>query len=251
MRVVFIAIYLMTTLCATAQEVADTMYIYNRDKTVERFAVADIDSVTFLMPEQGIYPPVIGNHEAVDLGLSVKWAICNVGAAKPEETGGYYAWGETEEKEDYSWATYKWCNSSSTTMTRYCSDSYYGIMDNNEKLASEDDVASVKWGGRWRLPTSKEQRELLDNCNWQWTSLNGVSGYRVTSRTNGNSIFLPAAGSRDGTEEVYQGVGGCYWAGSLCADYSNTAFFLCFYKICSDWVNFYRYMGFTVRPVCE
>ncbi len=242
---------LLISLCCGAQDVADTMYIYNRDKTVERFAVAGIDSVTFRAPHSGIIPPAIGNHEAVDLGLSVKWAVCNVGASAPEESGGYYAWGETDEKEDYSWYNYKWCNGSSTSIVKYCTDSYYGVMDNKDVLAAEDDVASVKWGGGWRMPTTNEQRELLDNCEWKWTTQNGVRGYKVTSRSNGNSIFLPAAGSRDGTELLYQGVGGCYWAGTLCADYSDTAYFLCSYSLCYDWVNFYRYMGFTVRPVCE
>lgn len=251
MRYFFIAICLMTVLYASAQETADTMYIYNHDKTVERFAVAGIDSVTFQAPQPGIIPPLIGNHEAVDLGLSVKWALCNVGASRAEESGGYYAWGETEEKEDYSWYNYKWCNGSSTSIIKYCTDSYYGVMDNKDVLAAEDDVASVKWGGRWRMPTTREQRELLDNCVWKWTTQNGVRGYKVTSKSNGNSIFLPAAGSRDGTELVYQGTGGCYWAGTLCGDYCDTAYFLCSYSLCYDWVNFYRYMGFTVRPVCE
>ena len=251
MRYFFIAICLMTVLYASAQETADTMYIYNHDKTVERFAVAGIDSVTFQAPQPGIIPPLIGNHEAVDLGLSVKWALCNVGASRAEESGGYYAWGETEEKEDYSWYNYKWCNGSSTSLIKYCTDSYYGVMDNKDVLAAEDDVASVKWGGRWRMPTTREQRELLDNCVWKWTTQNGVRGYKVTSKSNGNSIFLPAAGSRDGTELVYQGTGGCYWAGTLCGDYCDTAYFLCSYSLCYDWVNFYRYMGFTVRPVCE
>lgn len=251
MRYFFIAICLMTVLYASAQETADTMYIYNHDKTVERFAVAGIDSVTFQAPQPGIIPPLIGNHEAVDLGLSVKWAVCNVGASRAEESGGYYAWGETEEKEDYSWYNYKWCNGSSTSIIKYCTDSYYGVMDNKDVLAAEDDVASVKWGGRWRMPTTREQRELLDNCVWKWTTQNGVRGYKVTSKSNGNSIFLPAAGSRDGTELVYQGTGGCYWAGTLCGDYCDTAYFLCSYNLCYDWVNFYRYMGFTVRPVCE
>lgn len=230
------------------------MYIYGSDRTIERIAVARIDSVTFTPPvgvEQPSYPPLTGDYEAVDLGLSVKWAAYNVGAAKPEEYGGYYAWGETEEKENCSWSTYKWCCGSSTTLKKYSVDGYYGVRDNNSILDPSDDVAHVKWGGKWRVPTTMEQRELLDNCSWQWTTLNGVCGYLVTSKINGKSIFLPAAGVRDGGEVVYPGCGGCYWSASLCGDSSDTAYFLCTYDVFFDWVNFYRCAGFSVRAVTE
>ena len=151
--------------------------------------------------------------EAVDLGLSVKWATFNVGATSPEEYGGYYAWGETEEKEDYSWETYKWCNGSYDTMTKYCTNSSYGTVDNKTVLDLEDDVAHVKWGGDWRMPTTDEQDELRNNCTWEWTALNGVNGYRVTG-PNGNSIFLPAAGYRYRTAVGSRGYYCLYWSGS-------------------------------------
>ena len=98
-------------------------------------------------------------HEYVDLGLpsGLKWATCNVGASSPEVYGGYYAWGETEEKSSYSWSTYKWCNGSYDTMTKYCTSSSYGTVDNKTTLDPQDDVAHVKWGGRWRMPTLEEQ----------------------------------------------------------------------------------------------
>ena len=244
----------MIGLFASAQEVADTMYIYGTDKTIERIAVECIDSVTFTPPKSAVspeFPPLTGNYEAVDLGLSVMWAAYNVGATRPEEYGGYYAWGEVEEKENYSWSTYKWSAGCSTTIKKYSADSFYGVRDNNNLLDPTDDVARVKWGGKWRMPTTGEQRELVDNCTWLWTTLNGVYGYRVTSKINGNSIFLPAAGARDGAEVVYQGCGGCYWSGTLCGDCSDTAYFLCTYDVCYDWVNFYRYIGFCVRPVTK
>ena len=147
----------------------------------------------------------INGHEYVDLGLpsGIKWATCNVGASSPEDYGGYYAWGETEEKGYYDWDNYKWCNGSENTQTKYCTDSDYGTVDNKTVLDLEDDVAHVKWGGSWRMPTSSEIQELLDECIWEWTVLNGVDGCRVTG-PNGNSIFLPVGGDRDH-----------YWSNSL------------------------------------
>lgn len=130
-------------------------------------------------------PSPIG--EAIDLGLSVKWASFNVGATTPEEYGGYYAWGETEEKSAYTQNTYKWYNGSESSIKKY----FYG--DDKTVLDLEDDVAYVKWGGKWRMPTWDEFQELLDKCTWVWTVQNGVNGY-IVSATNGNSIFFPAAG---------------------------------------------------------
>ncbi len=190
-------------------------------------------------------------YEAVDLGLSVKWATCNVGATKPEEYGGYYAWGETEEKDNYSWGTYKWCKGSYDTMTKYCTDSSYGTVDNKTTLAPGDDVAHVKWGGNWRMPTRAEQDELREKCKWEWTTVNGVSGYKVTSKKNGNSIFLPAAGSRYGTEVYYRGSYGYFWSSSLYSSNSNSAFYLGFYIGGRDWDSSSRCYGFPVRPVCD
>ena len=190
------------------------------------------------------------NIEAVDLGLSVKWATFNVGATKPEEYGGYYAWGETEEKEDYSWETYKWCNGSYYTMTKYCTDSNYGTVDNKTTLDLEDDVAHVKWGGDWRMPTKAEQDELRNNCTWTWTTQNGVNGYKVTG-PNGNSIFLPAAGYRDGADVYYRGYYGFYWSGSLSSDYGDSAYYLGFSDNSCDWDGDDRCCGQSVRPVSK
>ncbi|MBO5849722.1 MAG: hypothetical protein J6Q47_00385, partial [Paludibacteraceae bacterium] len=108
-------------------------------------------------------------HEYVDLGLSVKWATCNVGATRPEYFGNYYAWGETTPNTDYDWDNYKWCNGSSTTMTKYCTDSDYGTVDNKTVLDKEDDAAAVNMGGSWRMPTLEEWTELIDNCTWEIT----------------------------------------------------------------------------------
>ena len=194
----------------------------------------------------------VNGHACVDLGLSsgTKWATCNVGANSPEEYGGYYAWGETEEKSNYDWSTYKWCNGSEYTMTKYCTNSYFGTVDNKTVLDPEDDVAHVKWGGSWRMPTKAEQDELHNKCSWTWTRQNGVNGYRVTG-PNGNSIFLPAAGYRNDTDVNNRGSHGSYWSSSLDSNSSGRAYYLYFYD------NYYgrndnnRCLGRSVRPVTE
>ena len=187
---------------------------------------------------------------AVDLGLSVLWASCNVGAESPEEYGGYYAWGETEEKTDYSWSTYKWCNGSSTTLTKYCTSSSYGTVDNKTTLDPEDDVAHVQWGGNWRMPTLDEMKELINQCTWEWTTMNGVKGYLVTG-PNGNSVFLPAAGYRFGTDVDGRGSYGLYRSATLGEDGSDDAFYLLFSSGYHAWNFYIRVNGYPVRPVTE
>ena len=190
----------------------------------------------------------------VDLGLSVKWATCNVGASKPEEYGDYFAWGETKPKDYYNWSTYKWCNRTRNTQTKYCTDSDYGTVDNKTTLDLSDDAARANWGGSWRMPTKAEQDELRENCTWTWTTQNGVKGYKVTSKKSGytnKSIFLPAAGGHYGSSLDLAGSRGDYWSSSL-----NTAFPYCAYDLSfsSDyvnWDNYYRRNGFSVRPVCQ
>ena len=200
-------------------------------------------------PYSGYIDPYNG-HEYVDLGLpsGIKWATCNVGATKPEEFGGYYAWGETEEKEDYSWSTYKWCNGSSTTMTKYCTSSN-GTVDNKTTLDLEDDVAHVKWGGTWRMPTKAEQDELRNNCTWTWTTQNGVNGYKVTG-PNGNSIFLPAAGSY-ALEGYYGGGRIAFFCTSSLSSDGSLAYSLFFDSNFCYWINNCRCYGQSVRPVSE
>ena len=192
----------------------------------------------------------LNGHDYVDLGLSVKWATCNVGASSPEEYGGYYAWGEINEKDDYGWDTYRWCNGTYDSMTKYCTNDSYGTVDNKSLLDPEDDVAHVKWGGSWRMPTRAEQDELRNNCTWTWTTLNGVNGYQVTG-PNGNSIFLPAAGYRNGTGVYSRGGLGYYWSSSLSSNYSNYAYRLDFNDSSYDWYSYYRYYGLSVRPVSQ
>ncbi len=190
----------------------------------------------------------INGHEYVDLGLSVKWATCNVGASKPEDFGGYYAWGETDEKNNYSGKTYKCYGDTCDIVTKYCIDEDDGIHDNKIVLASEYDVAHVKWGGTWRMPTRAEQDELSEKCKWEWTTINGVSGYRVTG-PNGNSIFLPAAGYRYGAETYDRVSYGYYWSSSLSSNSYNYACYLYFNSGYYDWSRYDRYYGLSVRPV--
>ena len=189
-------------------------------------------------------------HSWVDLGLSVKWATCNVGANKPEDYGDYFAWGEVEPKETYNWSTYKWCNGSYNTQTKYNTNSSYGTVDNQTTLDLSDDAARANWGGSWRMPTSAEQDELRNNCTWTWTTQNGVKGYKVTSKSNGNSIFLPAAGYRYNSDLDYAGSYGGYWSSSLYTDNPNYACELYFYSDSVYRYYNYRYCGHSVRPVC-
>ena len=191
-------------------------------------------------------------HEWVDLGLpsGTKWATTNVGATTPEGYGNYYAWGETTTKSTYNSSTYKWCNGSFGNMTKYCTSSSDGIVDNKTTLDLSDDAAYVNWGSSWRMPTKAEQDELrISNyTTWTWTTQNGVKGYKVTSKTNGNSIFLPAAGSRGDSGLVDAGSGGHYWSSSLTDDSGYAYVFLYFSDTMFSY-NCARIYGESVRPV--
>lgn len=184
--------------------------------------------------------PTIAASGAVDLGLSVKWAATNVGASSPGDYGDYYAWGETETKSTYYWSTYfDSVNGSDSNFTKYATDK-------KTQLDPEDDVAHVKWGGSWRMPTKAEQDDLLTKCAWVWTTYGGHKGYVVMGST-GNAIFLPAAGYRSHSSLNYAGSGGNYWSSSLYENNSSSAFELNFG---SSRVNNIRYCGQSVRPVC-
>ncbi|MBR0334175.1 MAG: InlB B-repeat-containing protein [Bacteroidales bacterium] len=189
-------------------------------------------------------------HYYVDLGLpsGLKWATCNVGAATPEAYGDYFAWGETSPKDDYSWSTYKYCGGPYNNITKYCTDIYYGTVDNKTILELSDDAARANWGGTWRMPTGAEIEELLNNCTWTKALHNGVEGCKVTSKTNGNSIFLPAAGNRFGTSVFNVGFSGFYWSSSLFESDPYDAYYLKFRP--GDVGYSYRYDGHTVRAVC-
>lgn len=202
--------------------------------------------------------------EAVDLGLSVKWASCNLGAKEPEEYGDFFAWGETEgysiNEKSCSWLGYKW-GTDSKSLNKYNTSLSYGRpVDNKSLLDMDDDAAHVNWGGTWRMPTEMEIYELCDENNsvWTWTTQNGVNGYKVTSKTNGNSIFLPAAGYRNDSTSSNRnnslgtvGSAGNYWSGSL----SRKPYRANYLYFDSSGVDFDingrdRCLGLSVRAVC-
>jgi len=213
----------------------------------------------------------IPTPEAVDLGLpsGVKWASFNLGASKPEEYGDYYAWGEIEpyyepgyaladmpiwktgKESGYYWSSYKLCMGTIYTITKYCTDStsgYNGFKDGKTVLNPDDDAAHVNLGGYWRMPTDAEWTELLSKCTWESTSMNGISGQKVTG-PNGNSIFLPSAGLRNGTHRSDAGSLVYYWSSTLHSDYSFEAWVISSFP---DYViksHADRCAGLSIRPV--
>ena len=190
-------------------------------------------------------------HEYVDLGLSVKWATCNVGATSPEDYGDYFAWGETTAKSNYDWTTYKWCNGSYNTLTKYNTDLSYGIIDNKTVLDLADDAATANWGNGCRTPTAGEWEELLSHCTSVWTTQNGVNGLRFTG-PNGNTLFLPAAGGRWDDDLLDANISGYYWSSSLSV-YTGHPYnaWYCYFDSGSCYVisGDGRDTGFSVRAV--
>ena len=179
--------------------------------------------------------------EGVDMGLSVKWASVNIGANKPEEYGDYFAWGETETKSQYGYSTYKWLQGKYYTLTKYNTDYDYGnVIDNKIVLDKEDDAAVANWGGNWRMPTDAECVELCNNTIWEEITQNGVKGMKVTSTKNGNSIFLPIAGSY--THYGFDAESYIYWSSSLYPSNPENAYII---GGKND-----RTIGGSIRPVC-
>ena len=181
-----------------------------------------------------------GRHpHLIDLGLpsGTLWSCCNLGADKPEAYGGYYAWGETEEKDYYDWSTYKHCDGSEDTRHDIGSDI----------TGTKYDVAHVKWGGGWHMPTQTQIQELLDNTTSEWISQNGVAGKKFTG-SNGGTIFIPAAGGIY-YSDLYTGENGFYWASTIFEGYEGRAYGLYFSSNEEDWYNDDRCFGQSVRPV--
>ena len=221
-------------------------YEFGEIKTFETLSANDSNTGNGGSSSSTAVPPTCTDY--VDLGLSVKWATCNVGASSPEEFGCYFAWGETTPKTTYDWSTYKWCNGSYDTMTKYCTNPNYGTVDDKTVLDKEDDAAAVNMGGSWRMPTKAEQDELRTECSWTWTTLNGINGYNVEG-SNGNSIFLPAAGYRGNSDLNGAGSSGYYWSSSLNTGRSGYAFSLYFHSGLVGWYYNYRCYGLSVRGV--
>ena len=171
-------------------------------------------------------------HDYVDLGLpnGTLWATCNVGATTPEGFGDYFAWGEIQTKTIYDWSTYKYCNGKYNQLTKYCNDDefgYNGFTDTLTVLLPEDDAATVNWGNGWCMPTYAQWNELCQNTTHTWTTMNGVDG-RLFTASNGNTLFLPSAGCREGGELTHL-TSGVYWS-SLLSGCPSCAWFIYFYQ---------------------
>lgn len=239
---------------------AQGITVYKKDGGQIKIPYANLDSiVTYSQQEEIVQNEVIQGHECVDLGLSVKWATCNVGADSPEDYGDYFAWGETSTKSEFNHDTYKWYEyddkNYKSKYTKYCTNSEYGKYDGKDVLTSSDDAATVRWGSKWRMPTKEEFEELDEKCTFTLSSPNGVLGCKVTG-PNGNSIFLPFTGYIDDITSNERGTDGCYWGKSLdlTNKYNSTARYFNVYITNDNRGNGYssnefRYYGLTVRPV--
>ncbi len=178
------------------------------------------------------------NHpHIIDLGLpsGTKWACCNVGATTPEDYGGHYAWGETQPKDEYSWATYQCVSESS-------------LVNISDIAGTGYDAATVNWGAPWRMPSMAQLKELVSECSYTWTTQNGVNG-QVFTGPSGGSIFLPATGYRWMTRHVYATAVGYYWSSTLCKSKQDHAYYMYFQYRITTWRHFTRYYGKSVRPV--
>ncbi len=240
-----------------------TLTLYNASQEpFKAINVNDLTSSYLTIVENGTFTKYTKSdgHDYVDLGLpsGTLWATCNVGASSPEDYGYYFAWGETEPydenggKTTFNWSTYKWCNGNYDKLTKYCTNSSYGnngFTDGKTELDVDDDAAYVKWGPAWRMP-SQEQFDELINSNYtttEWTTQNGVNGRLITSKSNGNSIFLPAAGFHGSSSLSGAGSNGYNWSRSL-----SGRGYACYLYFGSSLINSYindRYYGFSVRPV--
>ena len=218
-----------------------------------------------LKKEYSLSFSIVSQMEYVDLGLSVKWATCNLGASKPTEYGGYYQWAGTKDVSDrkiklgWSNCPYHTGSDGDSGWTKYNMNPSYGTVDNKTVLEAMDDAASVAIGGKWRMPTDEEWTELrnTDNCSWTWTTIDGVNGCKVQSKKSGytdNWIFLPAAGYRYEGRLKNVGSQGQYWSSSLFTGdllYMYNAYEMLFYSGYVGWFGIFRYHGLSVRPVSE
>ena len=189
----------------------------------------------------------------MDLGLSsgLYWAVQNVGATKPEEKGEYFAWGETEPKEDYSHETYKWhLIGTKADYCKYVTDDYYGLVDLRSTLDYDDDAANANWGGKWHIPTKADFEELFNECTYEYMMYEGVNGYIFTG-PNGNTIFIPSTGTKEGTDYEEEYRAGYYWTSSLALENERYAYSFNFFQ--TSYINldydYRRHVGLSIRPV--
>ena len=291
----YLSFFVMTLMAGVQEHTlkARSVYDVNQD---DQMTVQDVPALANLKAKvnscssSGGDGSAADSHEYVDLGLSVLWATCNVGAEKPEDHGLYFAWGETTgygpgtadgksgtttDGRSFDWEDYKWMDHSINASTGclkytfadnqtsgkwYSGSTYVGTTVDGKtyktltKLEAADDAATANWGSDWRMPTHAEQEELLNYCTWEWTTVNGVNGYKVTSKVSGyvgNSIFLPASGYRYRSSLYDVGSDGDYWSSELGTDGSDIAYYLDFDSGNVDWDGADRYCGQSVRPVAQ
>jgi hypothetical protein len=256
MKQTFIKSFCLALLwCGIAMQVSAQGIVVNKlDGTKVYYKASEVQSV-------GVYGYGEGPddnpelHEYVDLGLpsGTLWATCNVGANSPEEYGDYFAWGETQPMSDniYSLSAYRYYDSVYNVYTKYCLQSHYGTIDNKSELEMSDDAATVNWGVDWQMPSIEQITELFNSSytTTTWTTLNGKYGRKITSKSNGNSIFLPPAGFRYNTSLYKAGLIGDYWSRSLNTSNSSSASFLFFDSDSFNTNYVSRYYGLSVRPV--
>ena len=232
--------------CASAQ--AQVIQIYKNGTLEDSYYSVGDNDYKVVVKEGKYYPGDGKTHETVDLGLSVKWATCNIGASSASDVGSCFAWGETEAlsyDEDREWTNYKY-STAQNNMTKY------NPTDSLTVLEPEDDAATVIWGSFYRTPTQAEFKELVDSCTWTWDDTK--RGYTVTSKKNGNSILIPATG-----ESAPSGI---YWSSTVCTecDYHAAAYRLRFRPAITSGTETYeevrswqyasdRRYGLPVRPV--
>ena len=187
------------------QDEIKQLYLIMKVNTLVFWPGNNTGNLFYAFPRRLVRDTVIPfEPEYVDLGLSVLWATTNVGATTPEEYGDYFAWGETEPKENFAWENYKWCDGTKSSITKY------NATDGLTTLLPEDDAAYVNWGREWRMPTNDELTELRTLCTWEAETINGVKGAKVTG-PNGNSIFIPLGGSYNTFDDQLNSVGTHGW----------------------------------------
>lgn len=229
MKRIYLFAALLLCVCGVS---AQTMLVHQKGGTVAAYDVNSVDSVCFSMEQLEITP----ERHAVDLGLSVMWAECNLGAETPADWGDFYSWGEVSPKSNYSQDNYAY----------YVDEQYQHI--GNDICGTKYDAASAEWGPSWRMPSHAEVKELAEKCVWTWMEPTaGVCGYMVTG-PNGRSIFLPASGYTMSTSVQGQGKKGFYWTGTLSGSMPTAAHNMNFSGYSGDWTASRAY-GLPVRPV--
>lgn len=225
----------MISVAFAANLSAQTVNVHFKNGQKIEFPSSNVDYVDFSAKASD---PTVTAGRVVDLGLSVYWASCNLGAEKPEEFGNYYAWGETKPKSSYTKDNYSYYNASTALYTDI----------GNDISGTQYDAATVNLGSDWRMPTKDEMQELIDNCIWEWTQINGINGYKATSKINNNSIFLPAAGYYSGFYLIFKNEDLEYWtANKYNAEHS---YFVNKGVLSTGWmITTSKYYGLSIRPV--